>query len=117
MAQSSSKSPTEGREQFQSPGYCSAAHQLADETIMRSQRLLQSCALTLLGLVMSGCAADKRPKYMLPNLAADQVATLTGGWGYYVEEVDGARIDVGGLMSSFGGNITTVTAGEHHLRV
>ena len=66
---------------------------------------------------MTGCAADKRPKYVTPALADDQVATLKGTWGYYIEEVDGARLDVGGFMPSFGGNTAKVSAGEHRLRI
>jgi hypothetical protein len=63
--------------------------------------------------LLGGCAADDRSSYVEPTLNDNQVATVSGGWGYYISEVDGCRVDSANITIDYGGNSVKVTPGEH----
>ncbi len=74
-------------------------------------------AVLVAALVLIGCEADPRQSYVEPKLADSQTAKLTGGFGYYVTEVDGDRVDSGNItLSTFGGNSLKLQTGQHDLR-
>jgi hypothetical protein len=73
-------------------------------------------AVALLVCVV-GCE-DDRPVYAAPQLSAAKSVTLQGGWGSYIEEIDGARVDNANFrLPNFGGNKIAVTPGMHQLVV
>src|SRR4051812_38202629 len=73
------------------------------------------CVLTLTFLI--SCATDKRPKYVAPASPKSDVATLKGGWGTYIHEVDGARVDTNIQLANWGSNSVDVNPGPHELIV
>ena len=76
-------------------------------------------AAGLLLFLVAGCGAkDSRPKYSPPKLAASEVAVLKADSGYWIGEVDGARIAEPG-MSMLGqpGNTVKVAPGERTIVV
>ena len=63
---------------------------------------------------LGGCAADDCASYVEPTLTDQESATVSGGWGYYITEVDGCRVDSGNIrLSNFGGNKVKVEPGRH----
>ena len=76
----------------------------------------------LFSLALSaGCGQDhpdNRPVYRPPGDGAE-VATLTGYKGWYIDDVDGSKVEhgVGGpsLFGPSGGNEVTVAPGKHHV--
>ena len=76
-------------------------------------------AIVVLGatVFLAGCAEDQAP-YADPTLPDNQVATLSGGSGYYVTEVDQCRVDSANLeLAVVGGNKVKLTPGEHQFAV
>jgi hypothetical protein len=64
----------------------------------------------------NGCMDDRAP-YMEPKGPPARLATLKGGWGYYITEMDGDRVDSGNIrLSYFGGNGLKLTPGDHEFR-
>jgi hypothetical protein len=73
------------------------------------------CRLPVLALVCvlapSGCASpDPRPAYVTPSLAAGEAATIKASMGYWIREVDGARLP-GPAPFTFSGNTVKVAPG------
>src|SRR2546423_7208629 len=67
--------------------------------------------LLVLALALSGCASgDPRPAYVTPSLDAGEVATIKAGSGFWIDEVDGARLP-GPPPFSFSGNKVKVASG------
>ena len=66
-------------------------------------------------VLMAGCAADDRPKYVAPTSAKSDVAVLKGAFNVAIDEVDGQRVDQGFSLS--GSNEVNVAPGTHHLIV
>ena len=61
---------------------------------------------------------DDRAIYTDPGLSDQQVGTFNGGWGYYVTEVDGCKVDGSDVrLATFGGNKVKVTPGGHEFIV
>ena len=80
---------------------------------MRSFRIVGPLA----GLLAAGCQQDTRPIYAPPALSPAQTVTLKATGGYFVDGVDGARIE--GMQVTFaglGGNGTTLAPGRHRVR-
>ena len=76
--------------------------------------------LVMVGLFV-GCAKDVRPIYQPPSLAADQAVTIKGESGWFVDDVDGARLDDSHVAMTVpfaivGGNDTRITPGPHRIR-
>lgn len=80
----------------------------------RTKAWLNLRALIVAGMFATGCA-DNRPPYVEPMLVPGETVSLTGGWGYYVTEVDETRVDSGNVTFSLGGNNVRLTPGEHRL--
>ena len=72
-------------------------------------------------MVVLGCEKDVRPIYSKPTLSSDQLANIKGTMNFitgtttYVEEVDGARVEVGLLFPV--PPSTQVTPGEHTIGI
>lgn len=80
---------------------------------------LAAAAAGLLLFLAAGCGGkDPRPKYSAPKLAASDAATLKADSGFWIGEVDGARIDEPG-MTVIGqpGNTVKVAPGERKVAV
>ena len=74
--------------------------------------------LAVLAAALLGGCAEYRASYFEPNLPPNRLATLTGGWGYYVTQVDGDRVDSSNVqLGGVGGNTVKVEAGTHELMV
>jgi hypothetical protein len=68
----------------------------------------------------TGCAIDRRPSYVAPELPDSAVATLKGENGYFINEVDGAPVksgQVGFFFFGMGGNTVRVAPGDRRLRL
>ena len=67
---------------------------------------------------LAGCAADHRPKYVMPKLANDQVAVVVGQYNvlssYEIHEVDGARVTAPPFAMNYP---VKVLPGERRLKV
>ena len=76
-------------------------------------------AAGLLLFLVVGCGGkDPRPKYSPPKLAASEVATLKADSGFWINGVDGARIDQPGVsMLGQPGNTVKVAPGERNIVV
>ena len=77
----------------------------------------------VVAVVLLACAAgcgrkDTRPRYVAPNLAASEVATLKANNDYWIDEVDGAVTKRPGMKVVVQpGNTVKVTPGEHNVVV
>jgi hypothetical protein len=83
----------------------------------RNLKAVHLPSLVLCAALLGGCEEDLRQSYTEPVLTVDRVATITGGHGYYVTEIDGDRVDSGNVTwGLFGGNTAKLAAGTHRLR-
>jgi hypothetical protein len=90
----------------------------------RGIRGLRNVALLVIVIVggplgAMGCAKDTRPNYAAPSLPPDQIVTVKGVKGVFVDAIDGARVKNSGVtfMGIVGGNSVTMSPGEHALDV
>jgi hypothetical protein len=85
--------------------------------VMRRGYRFVVAALLLAGL--AGCGGkDVRPKYVAPNLAESEAATLKADTDFWIDEVDGAVTKKPGVKIVVQpGNTVKVTPGEHSVRV
>jgi hypothetical protein len=67
------------------------------------------------GQLAVGCASNK-PKYVAPELPAEQKSTLKGGWSTFIEEIDDSNVEHF-EFTNLPGNTVEVTPGEHKLKV
>src|SRR5438045_9029730 len=80
--------------------------------------MLKSFVVVACFAMFLGCAQDKRVSYVPPTYQPSELATLKGGWGTYIQEIGGARVDSASItLDNYGGNTVVVTPGWHDLFV
>lgn len=72
-------------------------------------------------LLLACCAPKERvdiAEYVAPNLPAEEVATVSSGWGITIMGIDGSTVQGTFIrVSNFGGNKVIVTPGKHNFSI